>query len=138
MKTAFLNGKLEEVIYMQQPEGYEQGGSEMVCRLQKALYGLRQAPRVWHQRLKEELGELGFKASESDAALFSGVVDGERVWVLVWVDDILIAASGQPRLAKVKSHLASKFDVRDLGEAEFFLGMELTRDRTARTVKLTQ
>ena len=138
VKTAFLNGKLEEVIFMQQPEGYEQGGSKMVCRLRKALYGLRQAPRAWHQRLKEELGELGFTASESDAALFSGVVDGERVWVVVWVDDILIAASGEPRLAKVKSHLASKFDVRDLGEAEFFLGMELTRDRTARTVKLTQ
>ena len=89
-------------------------------------------------RLKEELGNLGFEASEADAALFSGSVDGERVYLVVWVDDILIAAPGTERAAKVKAHLAEKFDVRDLGEATYFLGMELTRDREARTLKLTQ
>ncbi|GAQ93561.1 hypothetical protein KFL_016490010, partial [Klebsormidium nitens] len=138
VKTAFLNGELEEEIYMQQPQGYEQGGPETVCRLKKTIYGLRQAPRAWHQKLKTELGEIEFRASESDAALFTGVIDGERVWVVVWVDDILIAAKGEQRLAKVKAHLSEKFDVRDLGPAEYFLGMELTRDRRARTIKLTQ
>jgi hypothetical protein len=138
VKTAFLNGELEEEIYMQQPQGYEQGGPNVVCRLKRTLYGLRQAPRAWHMRLKEELGLLGFEASEADAALFSGIVDGERVYLVVWVDDILIAASGVERATKVKAHLAKKFDVRDLGEASYFLGMELTRDREARTLKLTQ
>jgi hypothetical protein len=78
------------------------------------------------------------KASESDAALFTGEVDGDRVWIIVWVDDILIAAAGEQRVAKVKEHLSSKFDVRDLGPADYFLGMELSRDREARTVTLTQ
>ena len=89
-------------------------------------------------RLKEELDLWGFKASEADAALFSGEVDGERVFLVVWVDDILIAAPGEERVAQVKAHLASKFDVRDLGEATYFLGMELARDRAARTPKLAQ
>ena len=138
VKTAFLNGELEETIYMQQPQGYEQGGSEMVCLLKRSLYGLRQAPRAWYLRLKEELGLLEFGASVADAALFVGEVDGEEVFLLVWVDDILIATRGKDRVAKVKAHLARTFDVRDLGEATYFLGMELARDREARTLKLTQ
>ncbi|GAQ93207.1 protein with ribonuclease H-like, integrase and retrovirus zinc finger-like domains [Klebsormidium nitens] len=79
VKTASLNGELEEEIYMQQPQGYEQGGPNVVCHLKRTLYGLRQAPRPWHTRLKEELGNFEFVASFVDAALFSGVVDGERV-----------------------------------------------------------
>ncbi|GAQ93102.1 hypothetical protein KFL_012990020 [Klebsormidium nitens] len=138
VKTAFLNGELEERIYMQQPQGYEQGGPEMVCLLKHSLYGLRQAPRAWYLRLKEELGLLEVGASVADAALFLGVVDGEEVFLLVWVDDILIATRGKDRVAKVKAHLARTFDVRDLGEATYFLGMELARDREARTLKLTQ
>ncbi|GAQ93443.1 hypothetical protein KFL_015360015 [Klebsormidium nitens] len=136
VKTAFLNGELEEEIYMQQPQGYEQGGPNVVCHLKRTLYGLRQAPRAWHARLKEELGNFEFVASLADAALFSGVVDGERVYLIVWVDDILVAARGPERIAK--AHLAEKFDVRGLGEASYFLGMELARDREAHTLKLTQ
>jgi hypothetical protein len=138
VKTAFLNGELEEEIYMQQPQGYEQGGSNTVCRLLKALYGLRQAPRAWHRCLKRVLEDLEFVASSADAALFRGTVDGETVWLLVWVDDILVAAQGKERVAKVKAHLTAKFDVRDLGPATYFLGMELSRDREARSLKLTQ
>jgi hypothetical protein len=138
VKTAFLNGELEETIYMVQPEGYEEGGPDVVCLLKRSLYGLRQAPRAWHTRLKEELAKLGFQASEADAALFTGVVDGETVYLLVWVDDILIAATGEERVGRVKADLAELFDIRDLGAATFFLGMELQRDRQARTVRLSQ
>jgi hypothetical protein len=138
VKTAFLNGELEEQIYMQQPQGYEQGGPEMVCRLKCTLYGLRQAPRAWHMRLMEELGNFEFVASMADAALFTGIIAGERIYLVVWVDDILVAAREAERIAKVKAHLAEKFDVRDLGEATYFLGMELTRNRQARTLKLSQ
>jgi hypothetical protein len=70
VKMAFLNGELEEEIYMQQPQGYEEGGPGTVCHLKKTLYGLRQAPRAWHTHLKAELEALGFRASESDPALF--------------------------------------------------------------------
>jgi hypothetical protein len=128
VKTAFLDGELEEKIYMQQPQGYEQGGPNTVCRLLKALYGLRQAPRAWHRCFKRVLEDLEFVASSTDAALFQGTVDGETVWLLVWVDDILVAAQGKERVAKVKVHLTAKFDVRDLGPATYFLGMELSRD----------
>ncbi|GAQ93602.1 Ribonuclease H-like superfamily protein with integrase and polymerase domains [Klebsormidium nitens] len=131
-------GELEEEIYCQQPKGYEQGGPNMVCHLKRTLYGLRQAPRAWHMRLKEELGNFEFVASMADAALFTGKVAGERVYIVVWVDDILVAARGAERIAKAKAHLGEKFDVRDLGEAKYFLGMELTRDREARTLKLIQ
>jgi hypothetical protein len=95
---------------------------------------LRQAPRAWHMRLKEELGNFEFVASMADAALFTGIIAGKRVYLVVWVDDILVAARGAERIAKVKAHLAEKFDVRNLGEATYFLGMELTRNWEARTL----
>ncbi len=83
VKTTFLNGELEQEIYMQQPQGYEQGGPNIVCRLLRALYGLRQAPRAWHRCLKKVLEDLEFVASFADAALFQGTVNGETVWLLV-------------------------------------------------------
>ncbi|GAQ84778.1 hypothetical protein KFL_002050210 [Klebsormidium nitens] len=141
VKTAFLNGALEEEIYMQQPQGYKQGGPEVGCRLKRTLYGVRQTPRAaWHMRLnlKEELGNLDFVASMGDAALSTGLEAGDRVYLVVWVDDILVAARGAEGFAKVKAHLAEKFDVHDLDEATYFLGMELTRVREARTMKLTR
>jgi hypothetical protein len=128
VKTTFLNGELEEEIYMQQSQGYEQGGPNTMCRLLRAFYGLRQAPRAWHRWLKKVLEDLEFVASSTDVALFRGTVDGETVWLLVWVDDILVAAQGEERVAKMKAHLTTKFDVRDLGPATYFLGMELSRD----------
>ena len=82
---------------MQQPQGYEQGGPGVVCHLKRTLYRLRQAPRAWHQRLKEELVNLGFEASEEDAALFLGIVDGQRVYLFVWVDDIFVEGPGAER-----------------------------------------
>ncbi len=138
VKTAFLNGELEEEIYMQQSQGYEQGGPNTVCRLLRALYGLRQAPRAWHRCLKRVLEDLEFMASSADAALFRSTVDDETIWLLVWVDDILVAAQGKERIAKVKAHLTAKFDMRNLGPATYFLGMELSCDREARSLKLTQ
>ncbi|GAQ92498.1 hypothetical protein KFL_010300020 [Klebsormidium nitens] len=89
-------------------------------------------------RLKEELRNLEFVASIADAALFTGIVDGERVYLVVRVDDILVAPHGAERIGKVKAHLAERFDVRKLGEATYFLGIQQTRDREARTLKLTQ
>ncbi|GAQ93539.1 hypothetical protein KFL_016330010 [Klebsormidium nitens] len=85
-----------------------------------------------------ELGNSDFVAFMADEALFTGIVAGKRVYLVVWVDDILVAARGAERIAKVKPHLLEKFDVHDLGEATYFLGMELTRNRKARTLKLTE
>lgn len=138
VKTAFLNGDLEEEIYMQQPPGYEQGSPGMVCHLRKSLYGLRQAPRAWHTKLKGTLEELGFRVSLADAGLFTAMIDGHQVYLLVYVDDILVSSSSLTVVESVKRSLGAVFDVRDLGEATFFLGMEITRDRKKGVIKLSQ
>jgi hypothetical protein len=138
VKTAFLNEELEEEIYMQQAQGYEEGGPGMVCHLKKTLYGLRQAHRACNTRLKAELEALGFRASETDPALFVKGAGRQAIYVLVWVDDILVAGLDREEIAAVKELLGAVFDVRDLGEATYFLGMEVTRDREAKTLKLTQ
>ncbi|KAJ9522935.1 hypothetical protein QJQ45_023727 [Haematococcus lacustris] len=141
-ETAFLNGKLEpgEVIYVQQPEGFEEGSTNTVCRLQKALYGLRQAPRAWHARLCEELLSMGFKASEADPALFTLQLSTGMVYLLVYVDDCLLCTQqgDTAGLAHVKKQLSSAFKLKDLGEARWFLGMQLTRDMAEGTIKLDQ
>jgi hypothetical protein len=138
VKTAFLNGDLDEEIWMKQPPGYAEGAGTQACRLVKSLYGLRQAPRAWYTKLKTELEAHGFRASVSDAGLYVWERDGDCAYVIVWVDDMLIAAASLMVIELVKGKLRSSFDVHDLGEARTFLGMEISRDRKARTVKLTQ
>lgn len=138
VKTAFLNGELEEDIYMVQPPGYEQGGPRVACHLKKAIYGLRQAPRTWHTKLTKELTALGFKTSIADAGLFIHTEGNKKTYLLVYVDDILIASKDMENVQNVKTVLGSIFDIRDLGEAKYFLGMEITRDRARGTIKLSQ
>jgi hypothetical protein len=123
---------------MQQAQGYEEGGLRMVCHLKKTLYRLRQAPRAWHTRLKAELEALGFRALETDPALFVKGARKQATYVLVWVDDILVAQLDREEIAAVKKLLGVVFEIRDLGKATYFLGMEVTRDREAKTLKLTQ
>ncbi|KAJ9522908.1 hypothetical protein QJQ45_023697 [Haematococcus lacustris] len=139
VKTAFLNGRLEEVIYMHQPAGYEDG-SGRVCRLHRALYGLRQAPRAWHARLKEELEQLGFTASAADSCLFTMMQGSSKVLLAVYVDDCLLAVSkgDMGTLEWVKQQLAAVFDIHQLGPVEQFLGMRISRDRAARQLVLSQ
>ena len=134
VKTAFLNGELEEEVYVQQPEGYSEGGTQLVCRLHRALYGLRQSPRAWHKRLKDELHQLGFSPSSADPSLFRD----STAFVLVYVDDILIAAKELDKVLAVKAALSNVFEARDLGPASIFLGMSIQRDRGSRTLRLSQ
>lgn len=137
VKTAFLHGELKEEIWMEQPPGFEQMGPEFACRLNKALYGLRQAPREWHARLKKELEQAGYEASDADPALFIKKTVPPS-FLVVWVDDVTMASKSIEEIKKVKKALANVFEITDLGEAKFFLGMELERDRAAGTLKLSQ
>jgi hypothetical protein len=138
IKTAFLNGELEEDVYLDQPPGYKEGGRNMVAHLRRALYGLRQAPRTWHLRLKEELESMGFKASDADPGLFTFDHKSGRIHLLVYVDDLLIAAHSLDGINYVKSKVCGAFDTRDLGEAKAFLGMSIVRDRFNKTIHLAQ
>jgi transposase InsO family protein len=133
IKTAFLNAELHEEIYINQPPGYDDGTGH-VCWLKKALYGLKQSPRVWYDTLATQLASLGFKASTADTALFIR----DDCTLLVYVDDILIAAPDLETVKSIKSTLSGIFDVRDLGEARVFLGMEVERDRVLGTLRLSQ
>lgn len=139
IKTAFLNGELEETVYVAQPPGYEESGPGYSCRLNKALYGLKQAPRAWHLTLKEKLEAMGFTESSADPGLFTKASGTPAaIYLLVYVDDILITTVSGPGLTETKAAIMAEYDARDLGEATFFLGMDIMRDRSQRTIKLAQ
>jgi hypothetical protein len=125
--TAFLLGKLDEEIYMAQPEGFERRGmkGKMVCRLLRSLYGLKQASRVWNIQLHEFLIKIGFKRSNADTCLY--VNSDLGIIIAIWVDDILIAGKNSQNIAKVKKQLAGEFSMKDLGQLKHFLGMRVTR-----------
>jgi hypothetical protein len=133
IKTAFLNGDLEEDVYMRQPPGFDNGDSFRVCKLKKALYGLRQAPRQWWLRLGKALAELGFVPLASDAGLYVNKTDPQNpVYLGVFVDDIIICANKLSQVTSLKEELGKLFEVHDLGEVKDFLGCHLTRDRANR------
>lgn len=136
IKTAFLNGELEEDVWMVQPPGFEQPG--LVCKLNKSLYGLKQAPRAWHERLKAELASIGAQPSRADPCLYILRQEEEVSYILVYVDDCLIASSSRELIGVVKAKLQSVFTVHDLGQAHVFLGVVIERDRENRILKISQ
>jgi hypothetical protein len=119
VSTAFLHGKLDEEVYIQQPEGFVVGGPDVVCKLHKALYGLKQAPRAWYETISKVLKEAGFVPANADPSLFIHKKEGEDpVYLLLYVDDILIVSSTMVRVEFAKSLLQPCFEVKDLGEAK--------------------
>lgn len=136
IKTAFLNGDLEEDVWIQQPPGYVTNPG-LACHLRKSLYGLKQAPRAWHLKLREELESLGFHPSAADPALF--IKPGaDPIYLLTYVDDILIITRRTETVNETKSKICATFEARDMGAASTFLGMDIIRDRSARTISLVQ
>ena len=138
IKTAFLTGTIEEDIYLQQPPGYTEGPSHLACHLRRALYGLRQAPRQWHARLKQELEAIGYVESEADPGLFIYHGKEDTVYLLVYVDDILIAANSLSSIEWAKSKIMTVFEAMDLGEAHIYLGMLIEHARASFSLKLSQ
>jgi hypothetical protein len=125
VKTAFLNGLIQEEVYIEQPLGFEVHGREShVCRLKKALYGLKQAPRAWYSRIDAYLQQLGFEKSEVDPNLYFIVVGEDPLILLLYVDDLFI--TGVERLiTSCKESLASEFEMKDIGLMHYFLGLEV-------------
>jgi histone deacetylase 1/2 len=138
IKTAFLNGVLEEEVYVSQPPGFHNGNQGQVCKLLKSLYGLKQAPRAWHSKLAEKLKELGFDACKSDPALFVNRKNPESwIYLITYVDDLLIVSKLSQETDGVKLKLKTVFSVHDLGDVKSFLGSEVSRDRSLGTLKVT-
>ena len=126
--NAFLNGDLQEQVFMMQPPGFEDSSCPThVCRLQKALYGLKQAPRAWFHKLNSFLLQLGFQCSRVDASLFYFHSVYDIIILLIYVDDILITSSNPPHVHHIISQLSSHFALQDLGDISYFLGIEVTR-----------
>lgn len=123
VSTAFLYGDLEETIYMQQPEGHDDG-SGRVCRLRKSLYGLKQAPRCWNKKFSNHLIKLGFRRSEADPCLFVRQKGGSKIFFVLYVDDGLIAAHNEQELQQFVNDLKEEFKIT-AKPASFYLGLEI-------------
>ena len=130
VKTAYLHAPIDCELYMEQPEGFEaksKTGEHLVCKLNKSLYGLKQSGRNWNKLLYDHLTENGFVQNDADHCVYRKESENERVILLIWVDDLLIAANNNGSLGDVKEMLKRKFKMKDLGELKHFLGIDFTQ-----------
>lgn len=126
VKSAFLNGYLQEEIYVEQPEGYvKEGEEDKVYLLKKALYGLKQAPRAWYSRIDEHLCNLGFAKSPSESTLYVKHNGDDVLIISLYVDDLLVTGNKACIVEKFKQEMMEVFEMTDLGLMAFFLGMEI-------------
>ncbi|KMQ86052.1 integrase core domain protein [Lasius niger] len=125
-KTAFLNGELEESIFMVQPEGYDDG-SGRICKLIRSLYGLKQAPRCWNRKLSLFLNSIGFNSSLFDPCVFIKRDDGRLIIIAIYVDDGLILANQKEDIAELLCQLQNKFVITICNEVSQFLGFQVER-----------
>ncbi|KAK8670085.1 hypothetical protein V6N13_104846 [Hibiscus sabdariffa] len=139
VKTAFLNGKLEEDVYMTQPEGFvTPEDARKVCKLQRSIYGLKQASRSWNLRFNEAIQEFGFIRNEDESCVYKKFSGSIVSFLILYVDDILIIGNDIPTLQSIKTWLSSCFSMKDLGEAAYILGVKIYRDRSRRLLGLSQ
>ena len=132
VNNAFLNGDLEEEVYIQLPQGYtppqtSNTDSPLVCKLDKSLYGLRQASRQWYAKFSSFLLSEGFVQSKADFSLFTKGKDKDFVALLVYVDDIVLTGASLTAINEIKQSLSAKFRLKDLGDLKLFLGLEIAR-----------
>ena len=128
VKNAFLHGTLSETVYCSQPSGFtDSAHPDFVCRLNRSLYGLKQAPRAWYSRFASFLLSLGFVEAKSDTSLFVYCRGTDLVYLLLYVDDIVLTASSTALLRRIIGTLQQEFSMKDLGELHHFLGMQVQR-----------
>ena len=138
IKTAFLYGELTEEIYLEQPEGYSTvENKNLVCRLHKCLYGLKQASHVWNQHFDNFLKRFGLKPSESDPCLYLRISKTELTAVIIWVDDGLVCSSSSDAIIEIINYLKQHFEMRS-SEANHFVGLSITRKREEKTLYVSQ
>jgi hypothetical protein len=128
VKITFFNGDLQEEIYMEQLEGFTQEGEHLVCKLHKSLYKLKQSPRAWNQKLNVFLKNIEFVRSDADFNVYIAQVRDVKFFIVVYVDDLILVCNNKDKLLEVKEELYQKFEMKDLEDLHFFLGMEVERD----------
>ena len=139
VKNAFLNGVLNEDVYMRQPEGFiDPDRPHHVCKLNRTLYGLKQAARGWYEELVRVLDACGLDPLQSDQSVFYGEINGEEVWLLAYVDDLLVLSRSPINVTMIKMELGKAFIIKDLGIASEFVGIAILYDEKSRRLKLSQ
>ncbi|KAA3482589.1 Retrovirus-related Pol polyprotein from transposon TNT 1-94 [Gossypium australe] len=127
INNAFLHGDLSEEVYMLLPSGFNSSTPNMVCKLQKSLYGLKQASLQWFSKLTSAVTSLDYIQSSSDFSLFIKKDVVSFTALLVYVDDVILAGDNLDEIARVKAFLDSTFTIKDLGDLKYFLGLEVAR-----------
>lgn len=135
--SAFLNGPVKTEIYIKQPKGYALDPGK-VCKLEKALYGLRESLLYWYETFDNHVKNLGFKRSSYDNCLYVKRANRKSIYLLVFVDDLLICADNQNEINEIKKSLMSKFTMKDLGKAKSYVGIEIYYDRNKGEMFLSQ
>ncbi|KAL9266918.1 Retrovirus-related Pol polyprotein from transposon TNT 1-94-like protein, partial [Drosera capensis] len=130
VKTVFLNGDIEETIYMQQPENFVSGDpKKMVCKLKKSIYRLKQASRQWYHKFHNVITSFGFEPNIADDCIYHKFSGSNHIFLVLCVDDILLASNDIELLHETKRFLSKKFEMKDLGDVSFVLGIQIHRDR---------
>jgi hypothetical protein len=137
VKSAYLNGDLKEEIFMEPPPGFEVPEG-MVLRLVKAVYGTKQGGRVWYEKIQATLGAMGYQRTEADHAVFTRTDDGDLPIIALYVDDITMVASNLETINRDKDALKRSFEMTDLGELSWILGMHVTRNRAEGWIAISQ
>ena len=141
VKTAFLYGEVQEDIYMPIPEGYEydrEFRENHVCKLVRAIYGLKRSPKIWNDRFTKAVLELGLEQDISEPCLFTWRRENKLVLLLFYVDDILVAGNSKPKMEEIKAKLMLQFQIKVIPEPVRFVGIELSRDRENKVLSLKQ
>ena len=139
VKNAFLNGNLEEKIYMMQSKGFIAKNQEhMVCKLKRSIYGLKQASRSWNIRFDQAIKSFGFEKNLDEPCVYKRHRDKVVMFLVLYVDDILLIGNDVGVMSSIKIWLSSQFDMKDLGKAKFILGIKLWRNQKNRMLGLSQ
>ena len=124
VETAFLNGRVKTEVYINEPKGYETGENR-VCKLKRALYGLRESPRAWYDCFNKFVQELGFIRSNHDYCLYVNCKSKDSIYILVFVDDLLICSKDKMKIHEVKASLMERFAMKDLGKIGNYIGIDI-------------
>ena len=141
VKTAFLNSELKETVYMELPEGIvipkgKRDSQTIACRLLKSIYGLKQSLRSSYGKINSFFSEQGFSGNEQDPSMF--IHRNRQIILILYVDDLVLAAPTKDKISWIRNTLHQKFEMTDLGNLTIFLGLEIRRNRQARTLHLSQ
>ncbi|KAL5851084.1 hypothetical protein ACOSQ3_006202 [Xanthoceras sorbifolium] len=139
MKTAFLNGDLEDEVFMKQPKGFSSSdGEQLVCKLKKSIYDLKQASRQWYLKFHNVISSFGFVENIMNQCIYQKVSGSKICFLVLYVDDILLATNDKGLLYEVKQFLSENFDMKDMGEASYVISIKIHRDRFQGILGLSQ